>query len=163
VVVADRHLAQCNVARLRDPLDQRVWREFLAGLDRVNRRAERGRGFVWRLEVPEGHVIADGAFVNLSLWESYEALHAFVYYDDHGHYARRRSRWFEPVAGPTTVLWWVPEGHRPSLEEAKARLEHVRRHGPSPWAFSLRRQFDADGRVTPRRTSPDRTSRGAES
>ena len=33
------------------------------------------------------------------------------------------------------VLWWVADGHIPSVEEAKERLEFLRRHGPSPWAF----------------------------
>ncbi len=156
-MTAARHLAQCNVARLRDPLDEGVWQEFLAALDGINRRADRSPGFVWRLEVPEGHVIVDGSFVNLSLWESYEALHAFVYHGHHGQFARRRSRWFEPQPGPTTVLWWVEAGHRPTLEEARARLQVLRRDGPSRRAFSLRRQFDADGEPRVGTTAPGRT------
>ena len=144
--MADRHLAQFNVARLREPLDERVWQEFVDGLDRVNLVADQSRGFVWRLVLPEGHVVQQGIFANLSLWESYESLHAFLYRSDHGSYTRRRRRWFEPTPGPTTVLWWVEAGDRPTLDQARARLEHLRRHGPSPPAFSLLRQYDADGR-----------------
>jgi hypothetical protein len=139
------HLAQFNVARVKAPLDDGVWREFVDGLDRVNRWAEASPGFVWRLVLPEGHVVRDGMFANLSVWDSYEALHRFLYRSGHGAYTRRRRRWFEPTAGPTTVLWWVDEGVEPSLEEATARLDHLRRHGPSPRAFSLLRQFDPDG------------------
>jgi hypothetical protein len=36
------------------------------------------------------------------------------------------------------VLWWVPRGHRPSVEEAVARLELLRRKGPNPAAFTFR-------------------------
>jgi hypothetical protein len=32
-------------------------------------------------------------------------LHAYVYRSPHGAYLRRRARWFEPVAQPSTVLW----------------------------------------------------------
>jgi GNAT superfamily N-acetyltransferase len=35
------------------------------------------------------------------------------------------------------VLWWVPDGHVPTVEDAKERLEFLRRHGPSPWAFTF--------------------------
>lgn len=75
-----------------------------------------------------------------------------LYRSGHGDYTRRRRRWFEPMAGPTTVLWWVEVGGLPSLDEAAARLDHLRRHGPSPRAFSLLSQFDVDGRprLTPR-------------
>ena len=33
------------------------------------------------------------------------------------------------------VMWWVPAGHRPTLEEALERLEHLRVHGDSDEAF----------------------------
>jgi hypothetical protein len=32
-------------------------------------------------------------------------------------------------------MWWVPAGHRPSLDEALARLEHLKQHGDSDHAF----------------------------
>ena len=33
------------------------------------------------------------------------------------------------------VLWHVPAGHRPSVQEAIERLEHLKAHGPSERAF----------------------------
>ena len=33
------------------------------------------------------------------------------------------------------VMWWVPVGHRPTLDEALAKLEHLRDHGASEAAF----------------------------
>jgi len=127
-------------------------RGFVVALDPVNRIAERSPGFVWRLGSSQSHgatTLRDGSFpviVNLSVWESYEALHAFVYHSPHGAYLRRRARWFEPSPQPSTVLWWVEAGQRPTVEEALRRLRHLRAHGPSPQAFTLRRRFEPDGR-----------------
>jgi hypothetical protein len=151
-----RHLAQANIARQRGPLDSPVMRGFVVALDPVNRIAERSPGFVWRLGCSQSHgatTLRDGSFpviVNLSVWESYEALHAFVYHSPHGAYLRRRARWFEPSPQPSTVLWWVEAGQRPTVEEALRRLRHLRAHGPSPQAFTLRRRFEPDGRPTRR-------------
>jgi hypothetical protein len=156
--LGDRHLAQYSVARLRDPLDGRAWQELRDGVDRLNLLAERSPGFVWRRAGPEAHLVGEGGtFDNLSVWESYDDLHRFVYRSDHGTYTRRRRRWFVRVAGPTSVLWWVTAGEQPTLAEAQARLDHLRRHGSSPQAFSLLRQYDADGRFKPPPSSSGRT------
>jgi hypothetical protein len=32
-------------------------------------------------------------------------------------------------------MWWVPAGRRPTMQEAIARLEHLKAHGPSEQAF----------------------------
>ena len=153
------HLAQANVARPRAPLDAPVMAEFVVALDAVNRIAEHSPGFVWRLRSSESHgatTLPDGShqlMVNLSMWESYEALHAFVYRSPHGAYVRRRARWFEPIRQPSTALWWVEAGQRPTVEEALRRLRYLRAHGPSPRAFTLRRRFDPDGRPSRRPSS----------
>lgn len=150
-------LAQANVARQRAPLDSPVMGEFVVALDPVNRIAEHTPGFIWRLRSSESHgatTLMDGSspiIVNLSVWASYEALHAFVYRSPHGAYLRRRARWFRPTRQPSTVLWWVEAGQRPTVEEALRRLRHLRAHGPSPVAFTLRRRFDPDGQPTYRR------------
>jgi hypothetical protein len=75
----------------------------------------------------------------------------FVYRSPHGAYVRRRSRWFVPVEQPSTVLWWVSAGEQPTVDQALRRLRHLRAHGPSPQAFTLRRRFDPDGRPSRRR------------
>ena len=152
-----RHLAQANVARQRAPLDSPEMGEFAAALDPVYRIAEHSPGFVWRLRSGERHGTTvlwdDGVpiLVNLSVWESYEALHAFVYRSPHGAYVRHRARWFEPVAQPSTVLWWVAAGEQPTVEQALRRLRYLRAHGPSPQAFTLLRRYEADGRPSRRR------------
>jgi Domain of unknown function (DUF3291) len=155
-------LAQVNVARMRAPLRSAAMGGFAAALDPVNRLADESPGFVWRYRSPDGHAAItrpdgrpDGAqllVVNLSVWASYEALHAFVYRSAHGGFVRGRARWFLPTPQPSTALWWVAEGTRPSLDEALRRLALLRAEGPSPRAFTLRRRFTPDGRpVLPRR------------
>lgn len=142
-------LAQANVARLRASLDDPAMRDFITALDAVNAMAERSVGFVWRLSTAEGHglcVVTDyggAAFLNLSVWRDYAALHAFVYRSGHGRFVRERRRWFVATRQPSTVLWWVPDGARPSIQDAVRRLAHLRAHGPTPRAFSLRRRFQA--------------------
>ena len=49
------HLAELNVARLRQPLDHPDTAEFVAALDAINALAESSPGFVWRLTDESGH------------------------------------------------------------------------------------------------------------
>ncbi len=73
--------------------------------------------------------------INLSVWENVEALERFVYQTVHKRFYGRRAEWFEHFEGPYFVMWWVPAGHRPSVEEAVVRLDHLKRNGPSDHAF----------------------------
>jgi hypothetical protein len=144
-------LAQVNVARMRAAPDSPIVAGFMAAVDPVYRMAEDSPGFVWRLRGPDGHMptCRDDAqgwlIVNVSVWDSYEALHRFVYRSRHGGLVRRRAEWFRSTPQPSTALWWVPDDHRPGLDESLVRLSVLRRDGPSPRAFSLRRRFESDG------------------
>jgi len=81
--------------------------------------------------------------INMSVWESLEALQQFVYKSAHVAPLRDRKQWFEPMEGPILALWWVPAGHIPTIEEAKERLQHVKDHGPTAAAFTFRASFPA--------------------
>jgi Domain of unknown function (DUF3291) len=54
---------------------------------------------------------------------------------------RRRKEWFGRMSAAYVVLWWVRAGHRPTVDEAIERLEHLRRHGPTQQAFTFRQAF----------------------
>jgi Domain of unknown function (DUF3291) len=141
-------LAEVNVFRLRAPLDSATMRGFAAAADPVYRLAESTPGFRWRLPGPH-RVVADGPsgqLVSVSVWDSYEALHAFTYRSLHGGLLRRRAEWFLPTPQPSTALWWVSAGDRPTVEEALRRLAFLRRYGPTAQAFGVRRRFGPDGR-----------------
>ena len=134
-------LAQLNIARLLAPLDDPRLEGFVNNLDRVNGLGDASPGFVWRLQTDDGDATALRPFpdpdiiVNLTVWESVESLCAFAYKGEHLEVFKQRRQWFEERVEPMVVLWWVADGHIPSVEEAKERLDFLRRHGPSPWAF----------------------------
>jgi hypothetical protein len=135
-------LAQVNVAIPRAPVDAPLMADFVAALEPINRIADGSPGFVWRLQSAEGNAtgfrLSDGQLiVNMSVWESIEALAEFVYRGPHVAIMRHRRRWFEAME-LYLALWWIPRGHLPTLAEAEERLEHLRRHGPTAQAFTFR-------------------------
>jgi hypothetical protein len=68
-----------------------------------------------------------------------------VYHSAHLELMRRRREWFERMTQAYLVLWWIPAGHRPGIEEASGRLELLRSRGPGPEAFTFRAAFPAPG------------------
>jgi hypothetical protein len=145
---ADRyHLALYNIARMRAPLDSAELADFVALLDPLNRLADESPGFVWRLQTEDGTSSSirpyddDMILINLSTWESIESLRAYTYRGAHGASLRRRREWFERHTEPYMVLWWVPAGHTPSVQEGRERLEYLIAHGESAHAFMFRRPF----------------------
>jgi hypothetical protein len=148
--VETHELAQVNVSVARAPLDDPTMRGFVFAFTGTADLAARSPGFVWhrRAEPGEETVTRDEQLlvVNVSVWRDYVSLHEFVYRSTHGQLLLRRQRWFLPTPQPSTALWWVPSGTRPTTEHALGRLDHLRAHGASPVAFSLRRQYDASGR-----------------
>ena len=143
--MAGFHVAQVNIARPREPLESELLREFVEALDPVNAVADQSPGFVWRLQTEDGNATAvrvfadDGLIVNMSVWESIEALRAFVYSTPaHLNVMKRRREWFERM-DVYLVLWWVPAGYVPTVAEAEERVTLLRAIGPSPDAFTFRR------------------------
>ena len=142
-------LAQLNIGRIRAPLDSPQLAHFVAALEPINALADKSPGFVWRLQTDEGDATSIRAFdddmllVNMSVWESLDALSAFVYRSDHRPVMLRRREWFERPADAFVVLWWVPADHIPTVDEAKERLEVLREHGPGPEAFTFATPFPA--------------------
>jgi Domain of unknown function (DUF3291) len=142
--MTDMHLAQLNVARPRAPMDDPQMADFKAALEPVNLLADEAQGFVWRLTDGFGgdattiRLAGGEIMVNLSVWDSRDALWNFAYRSPHMDYLRRRREWFHQLAEPYQVLWWVPAGHRPTVAEAEDRLKAVRSEGPGPAAFTFR-------------------------
>lgn len=147
---ARHHLAQFNVAALHRPLDDPRMADFLALLEPVNALADAAPGFVWRL-VEEGEADATGmrpagedVIINFSVWESAETLWDFVYRSGHLETMRRRREWFRRHVDAHLVLWWIPAGHVPTVEEALERLAVLREQGPSPRAFTFHSAYTAE-------------------
>jgi hypothetical protein len=153
----DYVLAQVNIGRLLAPIDSPLIADFVAALDSVNAMADAAPGFVWRMVTEDGNALAvrgfeqdgvgsgGGIIINMSVWESVEALAAYAYGDAHIAILRRRREWFEKMRDAYLALWWIPRGHIPTVAEAEDRVEHVRAHGPTPYAFSLKQHFPPPG------------------
>jgi hypothetical protein len=144
-------LAQLNIARPRAPLDDPVMAEFMANLGRINAVGDASPGFVWRLQDESGNAtgleqpFGPEIIVNMTVWQDVEALWAFVFRSEHTAFLRRRAQWFRKLEAPPAVLWWVLAGHRPTLVEAKTRLDRLVALGPTPEAFTFARTFTSDG------------------
>jgi hypothetical protein len=149
--MSGHHLAQLNIGLPIEPVDSQRLAGFMAQLEPINALADAAPGFVWRLQTEDGDATAirpfedDRLIVNMSVWRSVEDLADFVYRTAHAAVMRQRRQWFVPMREAYTVLWWVPAGHRPSLEDATARLEMLRTSGPSAAAFTLQRPFPRPG------------------
>src|SRR5215831_10536203 len=131
------HLAQLNIGRLRHEVGDPRMAEFVDNLAFVNGLAERSPGFVWRYQDDSGSAIETRPFagdsrmaINLSVWDSAEALERFVWQTVHKRFYGRRHEWFERMDERYFVMWWVPAGHRPTVQEAIERLRHLQQHGP---------------------------------
>jgi len=147
------HLAQVNIARMRGPLESDLMEGFRARLEEINALADRSPGFVWRLQTDDGNATYlrpyddDRILFNMSVWESVEHLKDYVYRTAHAELLRQRQQWFEKFDRPVVALWWVPDGHRPSIDEAKKRLDRLQEEGPTPFAFSFRQMFPPDQKL----------------
>lgn len=150
--MAAYELAQLNIGVIKGPMDSPLMADFAGNLDRINAVAEASPGFVWRLQTEEGDATAirpfddnENMLVNMSVWRDVAALNTYVYNSAHVELMRRRREWFEPMSEAFVVLWWVPRGHRPSVEEAIARLDTLRAKGPTAEAFTFRKAFAPPG------------------
>lgn len=138
------HLAELNVGRLLAPADDPRVGEFMRALDMVNGMGKRMPGFVWMMEGSgepgtgntEAKIAGDPQYVsNLTVWEDMASLEHFVWNTVHRTFYARRAEWFEVLGKMHFVMWWVPAGHKPTLAEALARLDHLTARGDSEHAF----------------------------
>jgi hypothetical protein len=135
------HIAQINVSRALFDLDDPRMSGFTGAIDAINAIAERSTGFVWRLKSDSGNALDirvddDPRFIiNMSVWESAEALEQFVWRTAHARVYSRKAQWFPHPGEANLALWWVEPGTMPTAGEGMARLERLRAHGPGPDAF----------------------------
>jgi hypothetical protein len=142
--MAKYQIAQVNIGRIKAQLDDPRMAGFVARLDEINALADNSRGFVWRLQTPESNNNTylrpyedDRMLLNMSVWESVEALKEYVYRTAHAELLRQRHEWFEKISA-YAALWWVPAGHLPGVDEAKKRLAYLEVHGPTQFAFTFK-------------------------
>lgn len=134
-------------------LDNPYVQTFLSVLPRIFADADKFDGIFWHghgLRCPDGSWRGyDNAFPypadlrapdvsTMAVWRSLEDLKEFTYYGrTHPPGMRRLGQEVDRSDGPGFVMWWAPKGTRFTLEEGYQRLQHLRRHGSSDYAFSL--------------------------
>ncbi len=142
-------LAQLNIARIAYPLESEEMQDFVLALNAINLLAESSSGFIWRLKDDANNATSfqmyndPSLIVNMSVWDGLESLRHYVFNSGHTHYLKRRKEWFIPLEQTGTVLWWIPNNHTPTLEEAQAKLDLLRANGSTPEAFSFAQPFAA--------------------
>ena len=148
------HIAQLNIASAIYPEDDQRMIRFYAQLDEINALAESSPGFAWRLQSESGNatdiLVGDDPLliVNMSVWQSVEALFDFAYKSAHTQVLADRRKWFKRPDGAYQVLWWVPAGHEPTVDEGMERLRLLQKSGPGSDAFAFNSRFpppDASG------------------
>lgn len=143
------HLAQLNIAKAKYSLEAPEIKEFIDNLAPVNNLAESSEGFIWRLKDENGDATSIQAFsdpdviVNMSVWDSTDALKNFMFRTHHRNFLRRKKEWFQNIPEDSYVLWWVPVGHVPTIEEAIEKLDFLRSNGDTPNAFTFKSNFSA--------------------
>ncbi|PHR93351.1 MAG: hypothetical protein COA69_05285 [Robiginitomaculum sp.] len=148
-------LAELNIAEAIYPMDDVRMDGFTSRIDAVNALADRADGFVWRLiddNSELGGALSLRPFpnpnmlVNMSVWQDVQSLYDFVYKTVHTKVMDGKPAWFSHLKSHSTVMWWVPIGHVPSLEEAKEKLALLDNIGPSKDAFSFEQAFTANAK-----------------
>lgn len=138
------HLAQINIGRILAPMDSPTMAGFRERLDEINALADGYPGFVWRLQEADGNATSlrpyedEWLLINMSVWESIETLREYTYETAHAEVMRGRRQWFEPHTEMYYAMWWVPEGHIPTIEEAQERLGYMQANGESEYAFTFK-------------------------
>ena len=152
-------LAQLNIAEALYDADDARMDGFTGRIEVINALADRSPGFIWRLvddDETDGALSlrmegeGDYTLVNMSIWASIENLFGFIYKTAHAKVMQDKEDWFNPMSKNHMVLWWIEDGHIPSLDEAKAKLDMIRANGPSPEAFDFQTPFSEQGNpITP--------------
>ncbi len=141
------HIAQVNAGLLLGTAEDEFMAGFFDNLDRINALAEQAPGFVWRLQSEQGNatniILTDDPrrLINMSVWESVEALRAYAYETEHLAFVKRRKEWFMRFEGAYQALWWIPAGEIPTPQEGLRRLGIIDRKGPCTDAFNFKTQF----------------------
>lgn len=143
------HLAVVNIAKPKHPLDSPEMAEFMDNLERINTIGDTSPGAVWRYEDESGAATDTRIFddpnmlINYTIWESVGSLKNYVYSGDHLDFFKRRALWFQEVVDlPSLVMWWIPAGTIPGIEQTREKVEYLKDNGPTADAFTFAKRFD---------------------
>lgn len=148
------HLAQINISRFKAPLEDYRMKEFVDFLEPVNKLAEESEGFIWRLKDEEGRPASylvnpfegdELLALNMSVWSDVESFKKFVYHSVHSYFLKNQRKWFTPIDRPRFAMWWIPQGHIPTMVEGKEKLDRIETKGATLEAFTFQKFFTVLG------------------
>lgn len=141
-------IAEINIARMKGvDINDSIMKEFVENLNNVNDIAEKSEGFVWRLKDENNNATGlnpyndEQVIINVSVWESIEALENFMYKTFHSEFLKRRKEWFQAYGKAHTAVWWIPFKQFPTLQEAVDKLDYLQKNGPSEYVFDLKNKY----------------------
>lgn len=141
-------LAQINIGKIKGiSMEDPIMDDFRNALDEINSLAEQSEGFVWRLKDDNNDATSFDPYydksiiINMSVWANVESLKNYTYHTMHAQFLKRRKEWFQHFEMAHMCLWWIEDGAFPSLKEAVEKLDHIRKNGPSPYAFDFKNLF----------------------
>lgn len=138
-------LAQFDVVKMRYPKDDPRMDGFFRSAPHVNNLAENHPGYIWRERDDEPELaeklFGPGHLYTISTWNNFQCLSDFLYRSPHIAFIKAGHAWFDRMAGPHVVLWWIDSGHRPTLQEAYEKLTLLKEKGPGSDAFDLNHVF----------------------
>lgn len=142
-------LAQVNIAQRLAPMDDPIMQDFVNNVDRINALADKHKGFVWRLKDEDKDLATevfqdDTLLINMSVWETIDALFDYTYKSDHVEIFKRKKEWFSKMKMLHMAFWYIPEGYEPTFQDAKDRLDYIEKHGDTPYAFGFKRKFSVE-------------------
>ena len=141
------NLAQVNIAKVLAPMDDFIMKGFVDNLYAIYQIADTHQGFVSRINNEEyttelRDTFPDESFiVNISVWKDLVALSGFTYKSGHIEIFKRKKEWFNKIQMKYMGCWYIPEGHVPTHQEAKHRLNYVNKHICTPYPFSFKDKF----------------------
>jgi len=130
---------QCNVAQMKYDKHAPEMHSFFQAVPHIQQLAEASPGFIWR-ETDEddptlAHRLGTDFIVNLSAWQSLDALYGFVFSQSHRAIMVARDHWFTHVGKPLSVVWLANNAPYPTWDEAIDRLHMLWEYGPTSEAF----------------------------
>ncbi len=130
---------QFNVARMKHSKYAAEMQSFFDAVPRIQRLAESSPGFIWRELNEDDPTIAKRLgpdfIVNLSAWESLDALYTFVFSQPHRQIMMARDYWFTHVGKALSVVWFANNTSYPTWDQAIDRLQTLWQTGPTQDAF----------------------------
>ena len=142
-------LSQVNIAKRLAPFSDPIMQDFVNNVGKMNAIADTSEGFIWRLkdEDKDEAVLVfkdDSLIINISVWESREALFNYTYNSGHIEVFKRKKEWFSKINMLHMAFWYIPEGYIPTFQDAKDRLDFLNKHGETPYAFTFKSKFSIE-------------------